>query len=47
MSSDYKTYPKKGCTLGNVSLTSEEQEHLQNVLKRYDEFKEMEEMRIK
>ncbi|CAH8432160.1 unnamed protein product [Dicrocoelium dendriticum] len=41
------TYPKKGTTLGNIQLTKAEQDHLHEVLARFDQFRYNEEMRIR
>ncbi|KAF8562348.1 hypothetical protein P879_08163 [Paragonimus westermani] len=41
------TYPKKGSTLGNIDLSEEDQAHLNDVLERFDRFRQMEERRIR
>ncbi|KAF5403021.1 hypothetical protein PHET_03077 [Paragonimus heterotremus] len=41
------TYPKKGSTLGNIELSEEDQAHLNDVLERFDRFRQMEERRIR
>ncbi|TGZ68273.1 hypothetical protein CRM22_004341 [Opisthorchis felineus] len=40
-------YPRKGQTLGDIELTTEEQAHLESVLMRFDQFKQKEEGRIR
>ncbi|CAH8589659.1 unnamed protein product [Schistosoma turkestanicum] len=42
-----KSYPKKGTTLANANLTVEEQNHLEEVLARFDKFRQIEDTRVK
>lgn len=42
-----KSYPRKGTTLANANLTVEEQNHLEEVLSRFDKFRQIEDKRVK
>ncbi|CAH8668389.1 unnamed protein product [Schistosoma rodhaini] len=42
-----KSYPRKGTTLANANLTVEEQNHLEEVLSRFDKFRQIEDRRVK
>ncbi|CAH8872277.1 unnamed protein product [Trichobilharzia szidati] len=42
-----RSYPRKGSTLGNANLTIEEQKHLEEVLARFDKFRQIEDARVK
>ncbi|CAL8097675.1 unnamed protein product [Calicophoron daubneyi] len=41
------TYPRKGTTLGDIVLSPEEQQHLEDVLARFDRAKQAEDFRLK
>ncbi|CAH8611694.1 unnamed protein product [Schistosoma mattheei] len=42
-----KSYPRKGTTLANANLTVEEQNHLEEVLSRFDKFRQIEDKRVR
>ncbi|CAH8646939.1 unnamed protein product [Heterobilharzia americana] len=46
-SQSLKSYPRKGTTLGNANLTMEELSHLEEVLARFDKFRQVEDTRVK
>ncbi|CAH8618956.1 unnamed protein product [Heterobilharzia americana] len=45
-SQSLKSYPRKGTTLGNANLTMEELSHLEEVLARFDKFRQVEDTRV-
>nr|AAP06235.1 hypothetical protein with Rabphilin-3A effector domain [Schistosoma japonicum] len=42
-----KSYPRKGTTLASANLTTEERKHLEEVLARFDQFRQIEDSRVK
>ncbi|KAH8863890.1 hypothetical protein KSF78_0002821 [Schistosoma japonicum] len=41
-----KSYPRKGTTLASANLTTEERKHLEEVLARFDQFRQIEDSRV-